>query len=159
MEGQIGVLDWLFIHVHSFTWQKKYRHLHSRRDEQRTAALGTLPAVLAAASQGGRQGAEPSTDQPVHSVTAYSTSTACITLGHLYPRGTDVSVTVNVELLLETLAGEATRTGEWVNVIGYVKGGSGSAATATATVQAVMVWPAGPMDIQQYEAALEEDYA
>ncbi|OAA47235.1 Telomere length regulation/capping, TEN1 [Beauveria brongniartii RCEF 3172] len=89
------------------------------------------------------------------SVTAYSTKTACITLGHLYPRGTNVSVTVNVELLLETLASETTRTGEWVNVIGYVKGvdvaGSGAAA-----VQALMVWPAGPMDIQHYEAALEE---
>ncbi|XWW92759.1 hypothetical protein V2A60_000685 [Cordyceps javanica] len=92
------------------------------------------------------------------SVTAYSTSTACITLGHLYPRGTDVSVTVNVELLLETLAGEATHTGEWVNVIGYIKHaavGRSGRGSGTATVQAVMVWPAGPMDIQQYEAALD----
>lgn len=87
-----------------------------------------------------------------YSVTAYSTSTACITLGHLYPRGTNVAVTVNVELLLETLASEATRTGEWVNVIGYVKGVVGREAAA---VQALMVWPAGPMDIQQYEAALD----
>ncbi|KAJ4165785.1 hypothetical protein LMH87_007401 [Akanthomyces muscarius] len=85
-------------------------------------------------------------------VTAYSTITACITLGHLYPRGTNVAVTVNVELLLETLASEATRTGEWVNVIGYVKGVVGREAAA---VQALMVWPAGPMDIQQYEAALD----
>ncbi|OAR01408.1 hypothetical protein LLEC1_04073 [Akanthomyces lecanii] len=85
-------------------------------------------------------------------VTAYSTSTACITLGHLYPRGTNVAVTVNVELLLETLASEATRTGEWVNVIGYVKGVVGRERAA---VQALMVWPAGPMDIQQYEAALD----
>lgn len=87
-----------------------------------------------------------------YSVTAYSTITACITLGHLYPRGTNVAVTVNVELLLETLASEATRTGEWVNVIGYVKGVVGREAAA---VQALMVWPAGPMDIQQYEAALD----
>lgn len=86
-----------------------------------------------------------------YSVTAYSTSTACITLGHLHPRGTNVSVSVNVELLLETLASEATRTGEWVNVIGYVKG----VVVGAAAVQALMVWPAGPMDIQQYEALLE----
>ncbi|KAM3432767.1 hypothetical protein NHJ13734_006741 [Beauveria thailandica] len=89
------------------------------------------------------------------SVTAYSTKTACITLGHLYPRGTNVSVTVNVELLLETLASEATRTGEWVNVIGYVKGVD-AAGSGAAAVQALMVWPAGPMNIQHYEAALEE---
>lgn len=61
-------------------------------------------------------------------------------------------MTVNVELLLETLASEATRIGEWVNVIGYVKGVVGREAAA---VQALMVWPAGPMDIQQYEAALD----
>ncbi|KAM3511845.1 hypothetical protein MY11210_004536 [Beauveria gryllotalpidicola] len=89
-------------------------------------------------------------------VTAYSTKTACITLGHLYPRGTNVSVTVNVELLLETLASEATRTGEWVNVIGYVKGVDVAGSGGAAAVQALMVWPAGPMDIQHYEAALEE---
>lgn len=85
-------------------------------------------------------------------VTAYSTSTACLTLGHLYPRGTDVSVRANVELLLETLAAEATHTGEWVNVVGYVT----SVGGGTAAVQALMVWPAGPMDVQQYEAALED---
>lgn len=86
-----------------------------------------------------------------NSVTAYSTATACITLGHLHPRGTDVAATVDVELLLETLAPEATRTGEWVNVVGYVK----SVGQGSARVQAVMVWPAGPMDVGQYEAALE----
>ncbi|ATY64150.1 Glucan 1,3-beta-glucosidase [Cordyceps militaris] len=106
-----------------------------KRDEQRTAAVGVMSTIFAAAS-----------------VTAYSTSTACLTLGHLYPRGTDVSVRANVELLLETLAAEATHTGEWVNVVGYVT----SVGGGTAAVQALMVWPAGPMDVQQYEAALED---
>ncbi|KAJ2967117.1 hypothetical protein NQ176_g9823 [Zarea fungicola] len=86
------------------------------------------------------------------SVTGYSTSTACITLGHLYPRGTNVVVTVNVELILETLASEATSIGEWVNVIGYVKGVGADAAK----VQALMIWSAGPLDIQQYEASVEQ---
>lgn len=63
-----------------------------------------------------------------------------------------MSVSVNVELLLETLASEATRTGEWVNVIGYVKAVGADAAR----VQALMVWPAGPMDMQQYESALRD---
>ncbi|EGX93627.1 LysM domain protein [Cordyceps militaris CM01] len=106
-----------------------------KRDEQRTAAVGVMSTIFAAAA-----------------VTAYSTSTACLTLGHLYPRGTDVSVRANVELLLETLAAEATHTGEWVNVVGYVT----SVGGGTAAVQALMVWPAGPMDVQQYEAALED---
>ncbi|EXU96111.1 telomere capping protein [Metarhizium robertsii] len=88
-------------------------------------------------------------------VTAYNTGTACLTLGHVYPKDTNVLVSVNIELVLETLQPGLARAGEWLNIIGYVIDGPAGDAETTrsvgAHVQALMVWSTGPLDIQQYE--------
>lgn len=96
------------------------------------------------------------------SVTAYSTSSASLTMGHVYPQGTNVSAVVNVELLLETLQSELTRVGEWVNVIGYIEAKPRRSASEkgredvpSAHVQALVIWPTGPLNVHQYEATFQ----
>lgn len=71
-------------------------------------------------------------------------------------------VSVNVELLLDTLDGSLTRGGEWVNVMGYVTANRASLAkdgnkegAACAKVQALLLWATGPLDVRQYEKAFE----
>ncbi|KAK2590766.1 hypothetical protein QQS21_011557 [Conoideocrella luteorostrata] len=91
-------------------------------------------------------------------VTSYNTKTASLVLGHMYPKDTNVLVSVDVGLLLETMQPEATRVGEWVNVIGYVTDRvekAGPSPGVDAYVQAVMVWPTGPLDVKQYEESVE----
>jgi len=68
---------------------------------------------------------------------------------------------VNVDLLLDCLGPKQTRVGEWVNVIGYIKSitnGRGASGTRTSSVhvQALLVWSAGSVDVQRYEAAVSE---
>lgn len=100
-----------------------------------------------------------------HSVTSYTISTATLTLGHSFLQGTNVSALVDVKLLLETLKSEQTRVGEWVNVIGYVtpeparrKSKRADNEAAKVHIQALMLWPAGPLDVQRYDkhVGLEE---
>lgn len=94
------------------------------------------------------------------SVTSYSVATGCLSMGHLYPPDTNVVALVDVNLLLATLTTELTRVGEYVNVIGYITARRDSPGTdihainkesARVSVQALVVWSTGPMDIQKYE--------
>jgi hypothetical protein len=62
-----------------------------------------------------------------------------------------------VQLVLEKIGAEQTRIGEWVNVIGYVTSVSASLAGKSARhdgpsvhVQALLLWSAGPLDVQKY---------
>ncbi|QUC16112.1 uncharacterized protein UV8b_00353 [Ustilaginoidea virens] len=93
-------------------------------------------------------------------VTSYDVNTASLVLGHPYPRGTDVLVAVSARLVLETMQPEATRVGEWVNVLGYVQDASAMDAPppagVCAFVEALMVWPTGPLDVRQYEKTAED---
>lgn len=85
-------------------------------------------------------------------------------MGHLYPRGTNVTVLVDVNLLLDSLSSETTRVGEHVNVIGYItsrqpqqhqqqqpSGKDALGTSAQVSVQAVLLWSTGPMDMYEYE--------
>ncbi|KAH6899915.1 CST complex subunit Ten1 [Thelonectria olida] len=97
-------------------------------------------------------------------VTSYSTESGCLSLGHLYPRGTNVTVLVDVNLLLESLTSETTRVGEYVNVIGYITSkqpshglGTSPSEAAQVSVQGIMLWSTGPMDIHEYEKSFESD--
>lgn len=97
-----------------------------------------------------------------NSVTSYSIASGTLCVGHLYPRDTNVTALVDVNLLLETLTSEITRIGEFVNIIGYVTSLRGPRKTKAedhepmrVSVQALLVWPTGPMDIQKYEKSLE----
>lgn len=75
----------------------------------------------------------------------------------MYPPNTNISVSVTIELVLETLQPGMTRIGEWLNVVGYVVDRPvGKTDKADAHVQALMVWSTGPMNVQQYERALED---
>lgn len=80
----------------------------------------------------------------------------------MYPKDTNVLVSVNIELVLETLRPGLARVGEWLNIIGYVIDGPADDAETTrsvgAHVQALMVWSTGPLDIQQYEREVEAGF-
>jgi hypothetical protein len=70
---------------------------------------------------------------------------------------------VDVQLVLERLGAEQTRIGEWVNVIGYItrisKDSAGAAVSrpevSMVHVQALLLWSAGPLDIQQYQLSVQ----
>ena len=75
---------------------------------------------------------------------------------------------MDIYLPLPTLKPTDTQFGEWVNVIGYVTDGSslpGNSGTTkrnspnrerAASVQAIMIWPAGAIDVREYEQVLED---
>ncbi|KAK0752415.1 telomere capping, CST complex subunit-domain-containing protein, partial [Schizothecium vesticola] len=96
-------------------------------------------------------------------VSSYSISSATLTLIH--PRPDDrspVRALVNVDLVLARLGSEQTRVGEWVNVLGYITSvpsiGSKPAdgpRTPTVSVQALLLWSAGSVDLQKYEASAQ----
>ncbi|KAL1840045.1 hypothetical protein VTJ49DRAFT_916 [Mycothermus thermophilus] len=72
-----------------------------------------------------------------------------------------VRALVDVNLILESLGWQQTRAGEWVNVIGYITDppgephGNGPAyGGLTVHAQAILLWSAGPVDPQQYEASV-----
>lgn len=95
------------------------------------------------------------------SVASYSTLSATLVLEHSFPAQANVSALVDVRLLLETLKGEQTRVGEWVNVLGYVDPEPAEGArrvdrggTMKVSVQALMLWSAGPLDIKRYETCM-----
>lgn len=97
------------------------------------------------------------------SVSSYSIATATLTL--VLPRPDDrspVRALVNVDLVLARLGSEQTRVGEWVNVLGYITSapsvGSKHAdgpKSPTVSIQALLLWSAGPVDVQRYEASVQ----
>jgi hypothetical protein len=96
------------------------------------------------------------------SVIKYDISSAVLTLEHRYPPGSDQRALVNVRLLLETLKSTDTRLGEWVNVIGYVTEpfspghSSVDVLKNTTSVQAIILWSAGSVKLEEYEKTLNE---
>ncbi|KAM0256291.1 hypothetical protein ACHAQJ_005056 [Trichoderma viride] len=95
-------------------------------------------------------------------VISYDISTACLNLGHMHPPGTGETVLVNIELVLETIQPGLTQVGQWVNVVGYIIEGQKSGVQnppekneSPIYVQALLVWPTGPLDIGRYEKSLE----
>lgn len=97
------------------------------------------------------------------SVSSYSIASATLSLVH--PRPDDrspVRALVNVDLVLARLGSEQTRVGEWVNVLGYITSvpsiGSKPAdgpKSPTVSIQALLLWSAGPVDVQRYEASVQ----
>ena len=97
----------------------------------------------------------------VNSVSRYNTKSGQLTLQHNYPAGTSATVLVDVNLLLETLTSTDTQIGEWVNVMGYVTAaeqkGQGQAIQAyVSCIQAILLWSAGAIKIDNYEKFLTE---
>ncbi|KAK1246736.1 hypothetical protein MKX08_000538 [Trichoderma sp. CBMAI-0020] len=68
-------------------------------------------------------------------VISYDTSTACLALAHMYPPGTDETVLVDIELVLETIQPGLTQVGHWVNVVGYIVEGKKSGTQKRGSVR------------------------
>ncbi|KAH6609628.1 hypothetical protein Trco_002974 [Trichoderma cornu-damae] len=92
-------------------------------------------------------------------VLSYDTSTACLSLGHMYPPGTNETVFVNIQLILETLQPGLTQVGQWVNVVGYIMERTESDAlkdkepgkeASPVLIQALLMWSTGPLDIGRW---------
>lgn len=84
----------------------------------------------------------------------------------MYPPGTNETVLVDLELVLETIQPGLTQVGHWINVVGYIVEGKKSGTQKLSGekepprhIQALLVWPTGPLDIGRYEKSLEEDAA
>lgn len=104
----------------------------------------------------------------------YTISTGRLVLEHNYPRtkSDPPAVSVDINALVESLTSEVLRVGAWVNVVGYVRdagypslslsAGDGLAGvdkskmTRPVYVEAVMVFPAGPVALGEYERVLRE---
>ena len=68
-----------------------------------------------------------------------------------------------MNLVLETLTSELTRVGEYVNVIGYIssrinpsKSEAQEREPALISIQALLIWSTGPMDVQKYEQTFKK---
>ncbi|KAL2016228.1 hypothetical protein VTK56DRAFT_4059 [Thermocarpiscus australiensis] len=96
-------------------------------------------------------------------VTSYSPASGVLTLEHRLPEDAcSVLALVDVNLVLESLGSEQTRFGEWVNVIGYVTGIAPTTEIRDSLrgnprvhVQALLLWSAGPLDVQKYQASVK----
>jgi hypothetical protein len=101
----------------------------------------------------------------VQSVTNYSTKTAILTLEHNHPPGNKLKALVDITLLVNTLKSSETRIGEWVNVIGYTQVPQQRRANYTNSdelhvqVQAIVLWPSGPLKLDGYERSLDQQKA
>ena len=105
------------------------------------------------------------------SVFEYDTTKGHLLVEHAYPA--DATPTprgiVDVNLVLETIKGELLENGRWINVIGYVReikqtqkansrkktAATGVVAVNAPMVQAVLMWDAGAMRVNEYETTME----
>ncbi|CZT01763.1 uncharacterized protein RAG0_09222 [Rhynchosporium agropyri] len=97
------------------------------------------------------------------SVTNYSTKTAILTLEHNYPPGNSLKIQLDVNLLITTLKSNETQTGVWVNVMGYITDTGMPKAPGedkkNISVQALVLWSAGPFNLVGYEKSLDQKAA
>lgn len=91
-------------------------------------------------------------------MSSYSIATGTLNLHHRDSPDTNVSALVDVRLVLERLGAEQTSNGQWVNVLGYVTSISPTSSNRgepMVRVQALLLWSAGPVDVQQYQASVQ----
>ncbi|KAI4727898.1 hypothetical protein E4T49_04341 [Aureobasidium sp. EXF-10728] len=86
------------------------------------------------------------------SVNQYHESAALLSLFHNFPSSQNQQTTqVDISQLLDTIDHQHLQIGAWLNVIGYV---TPSTLKSRSKIQAVVVWSAGAINLQQYENAL-----
>ena len=106
-----------------------------------------------------------------HSVLEYDVMKGHLLVEHAYPTDTEPTpkALIDVNIILGTIKGAMLETGSWINVIGYVKGRQQTQKVTTGKsleanlprmsgevlVQAVLVWDAGAMQINEYEKTME----
>ncbi|KAL2266258.1 hypothetical protein VTJ83DRAFT_5610 [Remersonia thermophila] len=96
-------------------------------------------------------------------VVSYTVRAGVLTLEHRSSgQARPVRALVDANLILESLGRQHTRDGEWVNVIGYITDipdeshdGDSAYGGVTIRAQAILLWSAGPVDPQQYEASVK----
>lgn len=87
-------------------------------------------------------------------VQKYDVHTATLTLSS---SGVSVNnVELDVRLLLDSLKRTDTAVGEWVNVVGYITDIRRDREKIEVCVQAVMLWSAGAVRVEEYEMAVRE---
>lgn len=70
---------------------------------------------------------------------------------------TSGSASVNVAHVLDALNFELTQVGAWVNVIGYVRNAVDVLqGSSSASVDAVLIWSAGAIRLDEYESAVRD---
>jgi len=98
----------------------------------------------------------------------YDARSGHLLLTHNYPLSApEVTAVVDLSHVLENLQGTALQGGVWVNVVGYVMNGESTTNKATAKsgardanasnirVQAILIWEAVAIDIDEYEKAVQ----
>ncbi|KAL5336480.1 CST complex subunit Ten1 [Aspergillus crustosus] len=101
-------------------------------------------------------------------VKRYHIPTGYLVLEHNYPRTTrtkqdPASVSVDINAVLETVTWQELCVGAWINVVGYVRRSPAAAwdekaasAPDSVHVDAVVVFSAGAIDLNEYERILCE---
>lgn len=90
----------------------------------------------------------------------YDSERAILHLRDRFPAtsATSGAAKVNVNNLLDVLNVELTQVGAWVNVIGYLHQSAESRSISklqASTVDAVLIWSAGAIKLEDYEAAVK----
>jgi hypothetical protein len=102
-----------------------------------------------------------------HSVVQYDPLKGHLLLEHAFPKTAQskYQVWVDVNLVLENIDSQALRDGTWVNVIGYTRHTTSPSAGKDLvdqnsgkgiTLQAILIWDAGPLRVNDYTSTLEE---
>jgi hypothetical protein len=87
---------------------------------------------------------------------------ATLTLEHKFPSEDNRFAIVDVNLLLSTLRSTDTQIGEWVNVMGYIttpppkQFRNLEGRKVDVFVQAIILWSAGSVKLDEYEKLLAE---
>lgn len=78
--------------------------------------------------------------------------TATLRLKHNYPVLADpVIAYLDIEHVLERAKNSDVDVGTWLNVIGYVQ----NIEHSTVSVQAILIWDAGNVDLEAYQNAIQ----
>lgn len=85
------------------------------------------------------------------SVNQYHEPTASVFVFHHFPSQGPHTAQVDISQLLDTIDRQNLQIGAWLNIIGYI---TPSASKSRSKVQAITLWSAGAINLQQYETAL-----
>ncbi|EHY55385.1 hypothetical protein HRR83_008830 [Exophiala dermatitidis] len=100
-------------------------------------------------------------------VVGYDTLNGRLLLEHAYPKNKQPAprASVDINLILETTPSSTLEKGRWLNIIGYIQNTHGHSRRLKArlacstdpvvSVQAILLWDAGPLRLADYEATLQ----
>lgn len=109
-------------------------------------------------------------------VVGFDEQTGYLEVEHKYPRNSVgqvcTSAVVDINLVLETINRPLLQAGSWINVIGYLQSISTNERASSSKsmrcsdvssvlpkVQAVLVWDAGAVKLDKYEATIQQHLA